>query len=958
MKTGRFLLLLMLSFVTASFSVHAQRERRVNVTGKVVEQGTNTPVEQATVRLLSVKDSTFINGVASGLKGEFTLKNVPPGTYLLHISFIGFDPLFQPVSLTGRTNPVDVGDMELSEGGIRLDAAVVTGKAPEVVMRNDTVEYNADSYKVAEGSMLEDLLKKMPGVEIDSEGKITVNGKEIKKVMVDGKEFFSDDPKVASKNLPSNMVDKVQVLDRLSDMARMTGFDDVDEETIINLTVKPGMKEGWFGNAFAGYGSRDRYEGNAMVNRFINNDQITVMGGLNNTNNMGFSDLASTMFQGMGGGGRGGFGGGQNGITTSSNIGTNFNKEFNKKLEVNGNVRYSHSDNEVTGKVFRENYLSNDSTSYNSENNYNGSVSNNVNGGFRIEWEPDTMTKLIIRPDIGYSQTHRSETSLSAILDGNRDTVNVGNTDNFSDGKGYNVSFNLEFSRKLNSKGRTLSGSVRAGLNDSYSDGMNLSDITYVNRPDIHLDQRIRYDNNSYNYRAFLSWVEPLGRNNFLQATYSFSQREQESLKNAYNRNETGVYSVIDTAQSQNYRNSFINQRASLSFKAVRPKYNYTVGFNVDPSYNRSKNFIGDEMLSDLKRNVVNLSPMAQLRYNFSRTKNLRVDYDGTTSQPNLTQMQPVPDYSDPTNIKIGNPDLNPRYTNRLSLRLQNFNPEVQFAYMLMADGNFVVNDIVSYTVNQNDYSGNRQTRYENVNGNYSANLRFMMNTPLKNRKFSINSMSMVSFSNSNALVGSGDWDEDNVSVLLNEQISKNVNRNLMLMERGGIDFRSTYLDIGVNGNIRYNGINNSLQKENNQNVINYGAGGRTTIYIPGNFKIESDVNWSTNSGYTDGFQQNELLWNASASKSFLKGNAATLRFKIYDILQQRSNISRISASSYTQDSEYNTLNSYFIVHFIYRFSIFKGGANMRDMRGPGPDGREGRGLGGPPPGGGGGRPF
>ena len=268
----------------------AYAQKGVDITGTVIEEGTNEPIEQATVRLLSVKDSSMIGGVATSRNGGFVLKNIKNGSYLLHVSFVGFDPLYQPLRITGKNNPVKLGKLALADGAILLGEAVVIGKAPEVTVRNDTMEYNADSYKTTEGSMLEDLLKKMPGVEVDSEGKITVNGKEIKKVLIDGKEFFSDDPKVASKNLPSKMIDKVQVLDKLSDMAKMTGFDDGDEETVINLTVKPGMKQGWFGNAFAGYGSEDRYEGNFMVNRFINNDQLTLMGGINNTNNMGFSD--------------------------------------------------------------------------------------------------------------------------------------------------------------------------------------------------------------------------------------------------------------------------------------------------------------------------------------------------------------------------------------------------------------------------------------------------------------------------------------------------------------------------------------------------------------------------------------------------------------------------------------------------------------------------------------------
>ena len=283
----------------------------------------------------------------------------------------------------------------------------------------------------------------------------------------------------------------------------------------------------------------------------------------------------------------------------------------------------------------------------------------------------------------------------------------------------------------------------------------------------------------------------------------------------------------------------------------------------------------------------------------------------------------------------MGNPDLKPTYTNNLFIRFQKFVPEKQTALMVMANLNYVINDIVNKSVYVGN-TGKKMTTYDNVNGNYNGNIRVLFNTPLKNRKFSINSMTMASYANSNGFIN----DE------------KNTNKNLVLMERAGIDFRSDYLDLGLNGNIRYNGTQNSLQGQTDLNAFNYGVGGTTTIYLPLDFKVESDINWSTNSGYSDGFKQNEVLWNAAASKSFLKGKQATLRFKIYDILKQRSNISRSVTASYTQDSEYNTLGSYFMVHFIYRFSIFKGGASMNDVQGPGGRGPRHGGPMGPPPGG------
>jgi hypothetical protein len=938
MKSGRVILLLM--FISCAFPAWAQRSA-IEIKGVVVEEKGANPVEQAAVRLLSVKDSSFVRGAATSRDGSFVLTNIRAGDYLLHVSFLGFDPLYQPLQITGRTNPVNLGKLELSDGAVLLGEVVAIGKAAEMVVRNDTTEYNAESFKVTEGSMLEDLLKKMPGVEIDSEGKVTVNGKEVKKVMVDGKEFFSDDPKVASKNLPAKMVDKVQVYDKKSDMTMMTGFDDGDEETVINLTIRPGMKQGWFGNAFAGYGSKERYEGNAMVNRFINNDQFTFMGGFNNTNNMGFTDLASTMFQGMGGGGmrmRGG-GGAGNGITSSGNAGINFSKEFNSKITLGGNVRYAHSDNDATSRSREQTIMAGDSIQYEDARDARSRKNDNVGINLRLEWKPDTLTTLIFRPDFSYSKSLSLEEGASTTLGGARnlrvedlDTMNVSESNSLSDGKNYTMSGRLEVSRKLNSKGRVLSGSFSGSYNKSDEDGTNYSNILYFGeraRTDM-LDQLYDYTNTGYSYRAFLSWVEPLGHSNFLQAAYSFNQSRQEALKYTWSKDEAGDYTKLDTAYSQSYRNDFINQRASLSFKAVREKYNYTVGFNVDPSYSESETFIADTVLSSIARRVVNFSPMVQFNYLFNKQTNLRVNYDGRTSQPSIAQLQPVPNVSNPKNTIIGNPNLNPRYTNDVFIRFQKFLPEKQTALMVMANINYVVNDIVSDVKNLG--GGVKETSYRNTNGNYNGNIRMIVNTPLKNKKFSVNSMTMASYSNSNAYI-------DN---------QKSLNRNMTLSERAGIDFRSDILDLGINGNIRYNKVDYSLQPESNMQTFNYGVGGTTVLYLPLSIKLESDISYSTNSGYQAGYKLNEVMWNASASKSFLKGNQATLRLKMYDILQQRSNISQnITSTGYTE-SEYNTLSSYFMLHFIYRFTIFKGGATASDAMGRGPRGPGGN-YDGPP---------
>lgn len=902
--------------------------QRAGISGRIIEKTTGEPIEQATVRLLNPQDSTFLRGTASNKDGDFTFTRIRPGEYLLNVTFVGFNSLYKAIQVTGEEPTLSVGNLAMSDANILLDEATVIGQAPEMTIRNDTIEYNAESFKVAEGSALEDLLKKMPGVEVDTEGNITVNGEQITKIMVDGKEFFSDDPKVASKNLPADMIDKVQVHDRKSDMARMTGFDDGEEERVINLTIKPGMKHGWFGNAYAGYGTDDRYEGNIMANRFVESDQFTLLGSINNTNNMGFTDMATSMFSGMRGGRRGNAG---NGITTSGNIGTNFSKEFSAGATLGGNVQYSHSDNDARSTSSTQTFLTGDSISYSDNRVTNNSISNNVGIDLRFEWKPDTLTTILFTPNFGYSSSNTSniqETNTRI----NEDTLNISNSEVFSDGAGYDVGATLNYSRKLNSRGRTFSFSLSGGVSDSYNNESNYSVTDYLKEGNTEtIDQRIRYDNTGFNYRAFLSWVEPLGKGLFLQATYSISQRKQESLKNAYVQGDdgSGLYNVLDTASSQNYRNNFITQRASLSLKLEREKYLVLLGLNVDPSYSRSENFIGDTTLSDISRSVVNFSPTFRLNYRFDQRTNLRIDYNGRTSQPSMTQLQPVTDNSDPLNIVSGNPELKPQYTNNLFATFNKFTPERQRAMMFSLQGTYTLNAIVSKTT-YNSETGGKYTTYENVDGNYSLNARGMVNTPLRNRKFSINSNTNISLSGNNSFVNG----------------EKNRATTLSANERIGANYRSDLFDLGLNTNFRFTSNTNSLQSQTNLLTYNYGVGGNASIYFPWDIRLETDINWNSNSGYADGYDQNEVIWNAALSKSFLKGNQATIRLKMYDILQMQSNISRTITASMISDSQYNTIGSYFMVHFIYRFSAFGGNGRREGPPGDGPGGR-----GGMPPG-------
>lgn len=947
-----------------SFALSAQSQINRRITGKLITEDTREPIPQANIRILQQSDSTFVTGKASDNEGDFSISINNNGTYIVQISFIGYNDLFNNVTISSSKPLARLGTLEMTTDNILLSETVVTAKAPEIVVKGDTLEFNADSYKLTESAVVEDLLKKMPGVEVDSEGKITVNGKEISKILVDGEEFFSNDPKVASKNLPAKMVDKLQVLERKTEMAQMTGFDDGEEENVINLTVRPGMKEGLFGNGFAGYGSKDRYEANGMVNYMKNNDQYTLIGGINNTNNAGFSDLGSAMFGSMGGrGGRGGAFGSRDGITTSANFGGNFSKEFTKKFKLGGNVRYGYTDTDVLSDVFTQNILSAGNT-LESENNRTNNRSNNFHMDLRMEWKPDTLTTLIFRPNLSVYDNSRNETGYyNTIRELSGDTINLGESNYMSEGDGNSVGATLDVSRKLGKKGRVLSAQLSGNIGKSKNIGTSESSTKFFkdeHSSDI-IDQRFTNTSDNSSWRGYLSYVEPFGNNNFIQLAYQYRQNYSESDKDTRTVDSlTGDYTVLDTDYSKRLENNFLRQELELNFKSVREKFDYMVGFSVQPSSSRSKTFVGTELKGETVQDVVNYAPMAQFNYRWSRNHNLRIRYYGNTDQPSVTQLSPVVDISDPLNVSFGNPDLKPSFEHRVNVRYRFSNPEKASSFNAFANAGYMTNDVVSLTAT-NIETGRKVRTYENITGNWNANGRFMFNVPLKNVKFSVFSMSFLGYNNTNGFTGTFEQTNDDVITRDNINIipEKNLSQRMNLGETLGLNYRSDPFDLSIRGNLSYNKVRNSLEGQQDQEYLNYGGNASTAIYLPWDFTVESDINYSTNSGYADGFQQKEWLWNASIQKTLFKQKNGTLRFKVYDILQQRSNINRSVTSNYIRDTTTNTLTSYFMVHFVYRFNIFKGGASRNDMfqqrgpgSGPGPGPRPGSGPGpGPGPG-------
>ena len=939
----------------------------ITLSGRAIDSNDKSGLAGATVKLLKAnKDSTLVKGVSTDIDGYFRFADVGQGRYIVSINYIGYKSYNKNIAVTKNSGNIKLGDIALEASSIMLKEAVVTGVKTEIVVKEDTVEYNADSYKTQPNAVVEDLLKRLPGVEVDSDGKITANGKEIKKILIDGKDFFADDTKVGTKNIPVNIVDKVQVVDRKSDLARLTGVDDGEDETVINLSVKKGMNNGWFGNVSAGYGTDDRYEANFMINRFSDGDQFTILGGGNNTNNMRFTNGSASRFSRYGGGG---------GINTNQNIGFNFNvgSKDSEKFRAGGNVMYSHNDQKSTNRNNRQ-YLFTDSTSFSDSRTINRNESHNVNGRFRIKWEIDSFNTFEFRPNFSFNFNESSKIDSTRTLDGNMRDVNYSFNNDKSDGKSYEFAGQLVYNHKFRSHpGRSFSIQMRYSMSDVNEDGNSLSQNRYYLFDDSleiinQIDENHRW-NNQVNGR--ITWTEPIGdiKNAlFLDIAYRANYRWNNADKLVYDvpysrsidymndllsnssvrnyiRNTYTSYAlsnpvlleqlvadelamgnpVLNEDDSNRFRNDFFTQTIELGIRKVSSTLNANFGISLNPSMSRSENLINTEK-SIPTRWVWNFAPYARVRFKMSKTRSLQLNYRASTSQPSMNQLQPVADKSNPLRIVQGNPDLKPSFTQRLNARYNDFNQEAQRSIMAMISAQYTLNSIISMT-DFNNETGGQITTYGNVNGVWNVFAMGMISVPLRNKHFYY-------------------------STHLNTRYSSTVGYNNKTFNRSGtfsvnvspgMTYRTDVVELQLRPNYNLQTTHNTVNTKNDLTVHRYGGWFNGNITLPFGLSFNTDLNFSASKGYTDGYNTEQWLWNASVSYEFLKGRQASITARVYGILGQRKSISRSVTANYIQDSESNSLTRYAMFTFAYKFNTFGSDKNLpqgaRNYGGWGPGG-------------------
>lgn len=951
------------------------------LTGKVSDT-TGETLPGATVTLRSLPDSVRVGGTVTDLDGYFVMDNIPQGDYNVTFSMIGLSDL--PVNFTVETphDTISLNNVTLAENSVLLNEVTITAVRPAVVAKEDTLEYNAGSYHTTPNATVEDLLKKLPGVEVGTDGSISSGGKTVTKILVNGKEYFNDDPQAATKNLTADMVEKVQVIDKKSDLAILTGVDDGEEETVINLTVKKDMENGWFGTVKAGYGTAGRYEASLNANYFKNGNQVSIIGGANNINEMGFGDMGRGRFRDFGGNG---------GITTSQRIGVNFNVGNDEIFRVGGNVFYTHSSRDSWQRSETQ-YLFPDSVSYKNSENHTLDQGHNVRADFRIQWKPDAYNTFDFRPQfsLNYRNSELNDTSAlfyEDLLRGGYISVNDINNLQHNRGLSINTSGDFIYNHNVASHpGRSFSAQVKYAFSNTRQHGTTWSKIAYYLQQDDDGEELFRYlDNKQWNnnVEGRLTWTEPLGdasRGNFLNVAYRISSQWSNADKITYGLDPYSFDGItlpdfsnppfgepyfaesLDSL-SNRFRNKFLTQELQVGYKKVSKKLNLEAGLLFSPSMSSSEDLI-NPLRNIPTRWVYNVGPFARIRLKFWERGSLNINYRARTSQPSMSQLQPVPDVSDPLNIIVGNPDLKPTFTQSIMARFSNYNTGRQQSVAAMINASYALNTIVNYT-ETDPITGGRTTTYRNVDGNLNLMGMFMINQPFNNRKWRYNARLMGRYASVPGYIN-GDY---------------NRSGNLVLSPSLGVTFSNDIFQASLNPTYSFNMATNTLPQQANRYIHTYGFTADASLYLPFGLEIGTDINYSYNSGYSEGFVRRQALWNATASYSVLKDKSLTFSVRVYDILGQRQNISRTVNANMIVDSEHNDLTRYFMFSVAWRFNTFnkKSSTNGEgffedgippqgpppgtenrpgERQGPPPGVVPGNGGMGGPPGGFGGRPF
>jgi outer membrane receptor protein involved in Fe transport len=907
--------------------------QKYSVTGHVTDT-VSTPLPSATVMLLSSKDSTLVNFGVSDQKGIFEIKNINPGDYFLKITFVGYTPFMKKVVTSTGGTVIDVGKIKMQPLTTELEEVVIQGEKAPVTVKKDTIEFNAGSFKVKANATVEDLLKKLPGVEVETDGTVRAQGEQVQKVTVDGREFFGRDPKLATRNLPADAVDKVQVFDKKSDQALFTGIEDGQKEKTINLELKEEKRNGAFGTLMAGAGTDDRFQGRASINKFGKGKQLSFLGMGNNINEQGFSiddymnfTGGSQQMMGAAGGGRVqvtfnasnqngvplNFGGRQSGIMTNYAGGVNFNRDLSKNTQLNSSYFYNRLDQNITRELNRINYLPAGNYTFN-QNSRQLSNNDNHRGNLVLDHKIDSANSLKLTANAAYSESEQRTQSNSQTMTVDNTLQNESDRATYNAQNSFNINSSLLWRHRFARKGRSFSSTLTFGASQTDGEGtLQSANQFYTVSPGEQLIEQTNTQlTNNLSYGATLSYIEPLGGRKYLEASYNFHTNQNEVNREVYDVN--GGTPQFNTLLSNEFTSNYIYNRPGLSLRVNRQKFSLTAG----ASY-QNTSLKGDLISRNAKidRTFENLLPVARFNYDFSNFKHLRFDYETSMQEPGIQQLQPVIDNSDPLNIYVGNPELKPAYSHNASINFTTFDP-ARFVNLftfvrLTYSQNAITN---SQTVTPNLV---RLTKPVNVkdNLNVSANVNFGFPIRKLNSRFNIGPSASAT----------------RTINILNEQ----ENHTRMQTLGGNARYNFTYKEVFVldlSANLSYQETKYEFNTQQNQVFFNKTYSAEANLNFLKNYSFNTGFDYLVYDSRTTGFNQAIPFLNMSVSRFVMKNKAGEIKVGVNNLLDQSLSVTQSASVNYLQQERTNNLGRFFMVSFTYALNKQLNPMGMR--RGPG----------------------
>ncbi|MFM9986248.1 MAG: outer membrane beta-barrel protein [Flavobacteriales bacterium] len=907
--------------------------QKFSIKGQVLDSMA-LPLPSATVMLLNLADSSLVNFAASDSQGIFEMRNVNRGDYELKVTFVGFAPFSKKITTPINSSALDLEQVRLQPIAKQLDEIIIQGEKAPVTVKRDTIEFNAGSFKVKANANVEDLLKRMPGMEVESDGTVKAQGEQVQRVTVDGREFFGRDPKLATRNLPADAIDKVQVFDKKSDQSLFTGIEDGQREKTINLELKEEKRNGAFGNIMGGAGTEDRFQAKASVNRFGKGRQLSFLGMGNNINEQGFSMDEFMNFTGgsqqlMGGGGgmvrmeinsdnQNGvplnFGGRQNGIMTNYAGGINFNKDLTKRTQLTSSYFYNRLDQNVRQQTQRVNYLPNDSSYNYAENVAQLNANDNHRVNLTIDHKIDSANSIKTTNSLTYSdselnsQTNSRTTTLNEVLQ------NTSNRTNYNAQTRANLNSSLLYRHRFAKKGRTFSTNLTLGFTQTESNGNQQSSNEYFTTLQ-EKQEIVQTNSQNTDYQSYgitVSYTEPLGGRKYLEGNYNL--RTNRNQVNRLVFDEMNGSQILNTQLTNKYNSVYVYNRPGINFRLNRQKYNFTVGASW-----QNTRLQGDLISRNQKidRTFENLLPVARFNYDFSNFKHVRMDYETSMQEPSIQQLQPVVDNGDPLNIYVGNPELRPAYQQRLSTNFTTYDPARfinLFAFATVTHtGNTITN---SQTVDKNLV---RTTKPVNVKNNIDINTNLSFGFPLKmlNSRFNIGPMATYARGIN----------------LLNEQESKTSQQTMGGMIRYNYTFKEI-VTVDLGASLSHQETKYEFNAQNNQVYFNKTYSVETNLYFLKNYQFNSGFEYLIYNSETSNYSQTIPLLDLSVSRFMLKNKAGELKFGVNNLLDKNLSVSQTATANYLQQQVSNNLGRYFMLSFTY--SLNKQLNPMGAMRRPG----------------------